>query len=1012
MSDIDIQAQKILEGLETLDQLLAEPVAKEALDLGENATTSAQYEVLQRVRKSLRQYLERGGDLFYVGLLGHFSAGKSSTVNSVLGLWGSKDERKTDLHPTDDTITLITQAKNTQSLLGVIKEGHVTIRYQPVDAPLLDSLVLVDTPGTGDPRFLEEVARDFLPICDVILFLFSATSTLNKNDLPLLLELHRRLPFIPIRFVITRADELRRDSSERLTDTNFNQERKARFLNGVVTRMNDVLKPGTYTADQFLLVDNLAPYNIDALTALLQTRFNSSSTQARIQMHGNKLHFYLSAAKELRNFFAEFLEAKLLELNNIVGAAERNIERYNEVVQISNNNLTHAWLDRNAALNVARDRATERLKRLNDLPEQYSAFAPVAKRRAEISKDLAWDAKTAAESIGARVRSSVLPTLKDHFDKAQKAIAAESLDKLSAATHGVTNIKIACDIDDVDFMSPRRLAIRYDDLRSSEAEAMRDSAGELRGAAREIDELLQGRVPFADFEAVVDGAQASLKTDLDRFFQSVELYREGVFAHAAQEAIATLGIGGELQKLHSEFTEDDKSSLAAEAVRSLFPNFNELRAKAATDLAMLSGRARPLLDSLRAFKIERPDDIYGVIESEVSVARSQFQNDLLRELQADADRVCERVISALASVLVTKKAEYDAAMRQAVAARRRRYFLFVLVAAILAFFGYLGFRQFKRHAQPSLLTVPLLVERAAAQTSPSQTPSQAPETSSQAAPTLPQASSQERSQSVPPSSGTHHKKRRRKGRLTPTQSPAAKPSQPLAQTTGQIPTQPLTPAPSQTPGPPPAQLQGQMLTQSPARGPAEPSIPTPHETPGGHSTFEVVAWGVLSELIASGIGLLVARLRDQFPTTVHDIREQYTFTLRNEVRKVIESEFNSHKFEAMNEANLASRLTKVYERVVEIRSGSWHTRASEYLRSLRTLHNDCAAVGSAYLTFVEETHQQCARYFTDASKNLQTLNTVADKIKKQTIEPSFALLDKTRKQLEYVKQQTKAVEFA
>jgi predicted GTPase len=213
LAEIDVQAQAILKGLQALGNLLDEPLTRDALDLAEKtgrARTYAQYNLFQRLKRSLSQYLQRDGDLFYVGLLGHFSAGKTSTINSVLGLWKTGDERATDVNPTDTTITLITSEENVKSLLGVIREGHVTIRYQGIDNPLLSNVVLADTPGTGDPHLVEEIARDFLPICDVILFFFSAASPLDQSDTPVLMELHKRLPFIPLRFIVTRADELRR----------------------------------------------------------------------------------------------------------------------------------------------------------------------------------------------------------------------------------------------------------------------------------------------------------------------------------------------------------------------------------------------------------------------------------------------------------------------------------------------------------------------------------------------------------------------------------------------------------------------------------------------------------------------------------------------------------------------------------------------------------------------------------------------------------------------------------
>jgi len=43
---------------------------------------------------------------------------------------------------------------------------------------------------------------------------------------------------------------------------------------------------------------------------------------------------------------------------------------------------------------------------------------------------------------------------------------------------------------------------------------------------------------------------------------------------------------------------------------------------------------------------------------------------------------------------------------------------------------------------------------------------------------------------------------------------------------------------------------------------------------------------------------------------------------------------------------------------------------------------------------------------------LDVLNTVAGKIKARAIEPSFELLDQTQRQLEYVKKEIEAVEFA
>jgi predicted GTPase len=278
--DTDLQAQSISAGLTKLQELLEKPVATGALELGKNAAAAKEYDVLRRLHRSLLQYLERNGSLFYAGVLGHFSAGKSSTINSLLDTWNSKHERVTDLNPTDTTITLITKEENASSLVGVIREGHVTIRLEPVDSPFLDEIVLVDTPGTGDPQFIEEVARDFLPICDLILFVFSAASPLDKSDVPLLLELHNRLPFVPIHFVVTRADELRTNQDAPLTEENLDPRKTEQFLNRVVTRVNTLLTPDVYLATSFSLIDNRSRFRTQQLREFLSARCNVSFRQA------------------------------------------------------------------------------------------------------------------------------------------------------------------------------------------------------------------------------------------------------------------------------------------------------------------------------------------------------------------------------------------------------------------------------------------------------------------------------------------------------------------------------------------------------------------------------------------------------------------------------------------------------------------------------------------------------------------------------------------------------------
>jgi ribosome biogenesis GTPase A len=115
--EVNIQCKKILEGINRLDSYLQENIAKEALDLDSNFETTRHQELLVRLKKSLLQYSERDKQLTYIGIMGHFSTGKSSTINSLLAIGEDSEEaRKVGLNPVDKTITLITHSENKDSI--------------------------------------------------------------------------------------------------------------------------------------------------------------------------------------------------------------------------------------------------------------------------------------------------------------------------------------------------------------------------------------------------------------------------------------------------------------------------------------------------------------------------------------------------------------------------------------------------------------------------------------------------------------------------------------------------------------------------------------------------------------------------------------------------------------------------------------------------------------------------------------------------------------------------------
>jgi hypothetical protein len=136
---VNVQCQQILTGIENLETYLQKQLAREALDLDSNAETARYKELLFRLKRSLVQYAEQDRRLVYIGFMGHFSTGKSTTINSLLELErDSENARRTGLHPVDKTITLITHCDNKDCVFSTTREGVVPIRADFLDHELLN----------------------------------------------------------------------------------------------------------------------------------------------------------------------------------------------------------------------------------------------------------------------------------------------------------------------------------------------------------------------------------------------------------------------------------------------------------------------------------------------------------------------------------------------------------------------------------------------------------------------------------------------------------------------------------------------------------------------------------------------------------------------------------------------------------------------------------------------------------------------------------------------------------
>ncbi len=691
--EIDVRAQSILNGLDALRALLEEPITRHALDLANNARTANQHDILNRTHRSLTQYLKLEGDLFYIGLLGHFSTGKSSTINSVLSVWRTKEERQTGLSPTDTTISLITRPANENHLLGVIREGSVTIRSRPIDNPLLDNIVLVDTPGTGDPAQVEEIVRDFLPICDFILFFFSAASPLDTNDIPHLEQLHRRLPFVPIHFIVTRADELRRDILAPVSDENIDQTRRAQFFDDVLNRLNKLLSPKhLYTEEQFTLIDNKHNHNISSVVGLIRSKCDPTNSRTRAFMHGHKLNYFVAMAKELRGFFETFLDNKLRELTKIVHTAEQNRVRYTENVRITNNNLTKGWIDQFGAVQSERERALKSLTEPEGLASEIEGIESIRTRRQEINGELSEEAVRTARHWREMLKLKISSTITDHIRDYELSGAEHVKPDAAGRFEGIISFPIQrLELNTDVPLLPSILINKWGSLRETKVSTLRDAASKLRKTLEEASQLVQTGSPLSECEKIVQGAHNSLVGDLTRFFGNAELYRAGVFSHTTKESIGALGLGKELDDLESEFGDADSAPFVADAIQRVFPNFSEITSDARTQLTAIDKKLRPLVARMNELKIPSPEGNLKHLDALIDTERRALAQDVSRELRDNVGLFLGVLGAKLSGLVLERQRLY----RQEIAiAKKRRRFLYggaLLLGAALSVGSYFAY---------------------------------------------------------------------------------------------------------------------------------------------------------------------------------------------------------------------------------------------------------------------------------------------------------------------------------
>jgi len=567
----DIECESIFKGLSSMLDCARDDLAKKILDIDSDLKMGQNLELASRLGLSLSQYINRRKDLLYVGMLGHFSSGKSSTINSILEIQeGHVDAREVDLAPTDKSITLITHPQNQNSFLRLYSYGTIPVGVKYIERDILKNMVLVDTPGSGDtdPLLINELMQDFLPICDLILYFISAPNALDENDRPLLKAKESQLSLIPIKYIVTRADEFRNNSIIPLSPENFNVNSANNFLKNLVNRLQTVTNNTPVGVDDFFLIDNKTQFRVDSLRKFLNEQSVSNDFDKRNKFHQYKVALYRRNAIRIQKTFSDFANEKLKTLDTFLNEAHNNIVRFDNKVNI--NKLAEFWRKQANDLELVKDNNLHDLEsKVQPIPIDLWNSENIEDWEKNIEKQKQIILPYLTNDIYSELHQQIVQQLGTLRKQMEGQIDGADLSKnASYLSLPPLNMQVGL-LPSLTYPRSFKLVIEqfYGEC-SSTIELVRKNLEDQTDYLAEKSGVLSLK---KQFDKIINESLEKLYSDIDAYFESVILYRSGVFAQHVKQYLSELGIGEELDRLEKDFDETFKDSKKTEAKILLFP---------------------------------------------------------------------------------------------------------------------------------------------------------------------------------------------------------------------------------------------------------------------------------------------------------------------------------------------------------------------------------------------------------------------------------------------------------
>ena len=319
------------------ESLLILNIDEEALD---TPTTTLEYLKrcrawiqLRNISKSIPDLLRQSESVALVGFLGHFSSGKSSLINALLGISADQNpgyKREVGLHPTDTGITLITHRDHAYLIK---KSAYTTIdKIDVVHGPALDFLehaTLVDTPGLGNEDAEHEAVTRFLHLCHVLVITIDGRRPFadKDKDFELLDTAFNKLSEVPKIIVVTSAEEFLTSRTASF-ETSWQAGLAEAFWDEAIERLRKDPRFQNHidrfqTAPRFF-VDSKEGFRVEQVRDALLPVVTDDEHRARIRQAQGQ--YVLSTAAEALGVLLKYISTRSENLNRLHSEAQRRAD--------------------------------------------------------------------------------------------------------------------------------------------------------------------------------------------------------------------------------------------------------------------------------------------------------------------------------------------------------------------------------------------------------------------------------------------------------------------------------------------------------------------------------------------------------------------------------------------------------------------------------------------------------------------------------------------------------------